>query len=170
MKIISKDNNLPITKEQFIEGTLKFINIYKRLPFLSEDEIEVELENKDGEIEIRPFRANRYITEYFKNQDKMSEYLLKENIITYKSIGEVLNITPTIVENTITKKTANPEKRNRRLIHLYFNKDYYTELGMYADKCMDCKGCKCKQEYWVDLISCPKYKKKTERKTKVKAK
>ena len=135
---------------------------------MSEDDIEVGFENDDKELEFRPFRASRYIMAFYKNQDKMSEELLKENIITYKMIGEILNMTETVVENTVTKETVNPEKRNRRLIHMFFNHDYYTELGKYADRCMDCEGCKCKHEYWVSVISCPSYKKKTEKKAKVK--
>lgn len=170
MKIIEKINNLPITKEQFIEGTLKFINSYKRLPYLQEDDVEVEIENKDGELEFRPFRAGKYVKEFYDNQDNMSEELFKENIITYKLIGEILGITETVVKNAITKETTVPEPRVRRLIHIFFNRDYYTELGIYAKRCEDCEECSCKHEYFVSVISCPRYKKKTEKKPKVKIK
>lgn len=80
------ESKLPITKEQFNKATIDFIHKYKRLPYLPEDDIEIEEKNKKGEMEIKPYRANRYVNNYYINQDKMSQELLDNNIIDRKSV------------------------------------------------------------------------------------
>ena len=157
---MSEVSNLPITKGQFNEAVVKFIYKYERLPYQPEDDIEVEVKNDEDEIEIKTYRANRYIKEYYKTQAKMSEELLKKNIVTYKMISEITGLTETVLKNAITKETKNPELSTRRAIHIFFNKDYYSELGKLAKKCESCKGCKCEYEYWTSVVYCPNYKKK----------
>jgi len=46
----------------------------------------------------------------------------------------------------------------RRQIEMFFNKDYFPELGEYNAKCSKCNK-KCKQHYWADIIACEKYSK-----------
>lgn len=148
-----------INKSQFIDGILNFIDCYKRLPYEKEDDVSVEVENDEGEIETRTYRASKYIDQHFDTLDSMSDELLKDKVITYESIGEILGLSETVVENAITKKTQTPQREIRRAIHMYFGKDYYPEIGKYAAKCNDCSK-KCKYEYWIGVIACPKYKKK----------
>ena len=140
-----------ITKEQFIDGVLKFIDDYDRLPYLPEDNIEVIIEDKS-----KPYRASKYIKEFYSSQKNMTKNLLDSGLLTYKKIADVLGLTETIVRNTITKTTKNPEVANRRKIHMFFNADFYEkELGKYTNKCTECKK-HCKQFYWILSINCPK--------------
>lgn len=125
---------------------------------MDEDDIEVEIKNKKGEVELRPYRANKYIKEYFTNEDNLVEYLFDKKIITYKIISEILKLTETVVKNAIEKETKNPQTDVRKKIHLFFNKDYYEELGKYAKLCSKCTK-KCKQVYYVP-VECKKYKAK----------
>ena len=131
---------------------------------MKEDDVEVEIKNEDGEIEIRPYRANKYIEKYFESQENMSKELFDKNIITYKLIADTIGLTETVVKNIITKGTKNPEIHNRRMIHIFFNKDFYEkELGKYNDRCMDCKK-KCKMDYYATIVVCPNYKEKKKKK------
>lgn len=149
-----------IKKDELIKGSLKFIDKYKRLPFYKEDDIEVEKLNDNNEIELRPYRALKYVDEYFENQDKFADYLLKEKIITYKSIADIIGYSETITTNAITKTTKNPDVGVRRAIDIFFNKDYYEkELGLYANLCVKCTSRKCKQFYFVE-VNCKNYKAK----------
>lgn len=132
---------------------------------MDEDDVEVEVINDEGEKELRPYVANKYIKEYYKNQDNMTKELFEKGILSYELIAEVTGLTRTVVENTITKTTKEPEIETRRMIHLFFNKDFYPELGEYNLKCMDCSRRRgCKQHYHVDVIVCPNYKKKKVKK------
>lgn len=111
-------------------------------------------------MELKPYRANRYIEEFYENQDNMIDELFDKNIITYKLIADTTGLTETLVENTIEKETKNPDIEARRMIHIFFNKDFYEkELGKYNDRCMGCKK-KCKQSYYATIVVCPNYKKK----------
>ncbi len=148
--------NLPITKQQFLDSIVPFIKVYRRLPYIDEDDILVPIEDKDGSIVSSPYRAKRYIEAYFDGQDNLTEYLFEKCIITYDSIANIIGSTKTVVENAITTSTKNPDVEVRRDIHVFFNKDFYEgKLDSYNAKCMDCKR-KCKQGYWVGL-SCNKY-------------
>lgn len=127
--------------------------------------MEVEVINDEGEKELRPYVANKYIKEYYKNQDNMTEELFEKGILSYELIAETTGLTRTVVENTITKTTKEPEIETRRMIHLFFNKDFYPELGEYNLKCMDCSRRRgCKQHYYTDVIICPDYKEKKRKK------
>ena len=149
-----------INKDELIKGSLDFINKYKRLPLYKEDDIVVERLNDENEIELRSYRALKYVNEHFKNQSKFAEYLLKEKIITYKSIADIIGYSETITTNAITKSTKNVDVGVRRQLELFFNKDYYEkELGKYSNKCAGCKK-QCKQFYWVDVARCKEYSKK----------
>lgn len=157
------ENNLPITKEQFDKAVINFVYTYERLPYQPEDEVEVELKNDNGELETRLYRASRYVTSYYEDQDNMSKEILENNVITYKMISDITGITEAVLKNAINKETKNPEKATRRAIEMFFNKDFYEELGKYATKCegcKKCKGCKSKYFYWISVIHCPMYKKK----------
>lgn len=152
-------DSLPITKEQFDGSIIPFVNKYKRLPYLSEDDVEVEIE-VDGEIEVRPYRASRYISAFYGNQDKMTKYLIDNKIITYKLVAEITGYTETLISNVMEKKTKNPNVRVRRAVDIFFNKDYYEkELDKFADRCENCKLRSCKQSYWVE-VRCPNFKAK----------
>lgn len=156
--------SLPITKEQF-EGSLPdFINTYKRLPYIHDDDVSVEIKNDKGELELRPYRANRYIREYYGGQDKMTEELLEREIITYKSIADTLNLTETLVRNAIEKSTQNPQLHVRRGLDIYFNRDLYKkELGDYNDRCQNSCSRRCKQFYYMDTGACSRYKQKSSK-------
>lgn len=157
---MSTASDLLITKEQFNEAIIKFIHRYERLPYQPEDDIEVEIKNDEDELELKNYRANKYVKEFYKTQDKMSEELLNNNIITYKMISDITKISETVLKNAIEKTTKNPDLETRKAVHVFFNNDYYKELGIYAKKCEDCQGCKCKYDYFVSVVYCPKFKKK----------
>ena len=158
------ENQLPITKEQFNDSTLNFIKRYQRLPYQPEDEVEVLTTNEENEEEIKVYRANRYIKEYYKTQIKMSQELLKNNIVTYKMISELTGISETILKNAINKENKTIDVSVRKAIDIFFNHDYYKELGEYSKKCEECQGCKCMKPYFMSVIYCPDFKKKTKKK------
>ena len=114
--------------------------------------------NNKNEIELRTYRALKYVNEHFKNQDKFADYLLKEKIITYKSIADIIGYSETITTNAIVKQTKNPQAEVRRQLHIFFNKDLYKELGEYANLCSGCTK-RCKQHYFVE-VKCKNYKEK----------
>lgn len=156
--------SLPITKKQFEDSIPDFIHKFKRLPYMKEDDVEVKIKNDNGEIESKPYRARKYIREYYDNQDNMTEELFDKGVISYESIADVLGLTPTLVKNAMTLSTKNPEIKVRRKLDIFFNKDFYeNELGKYNTKCMGCGRRKCKQDYYVDIISCKRYKEKKKK-------
>lgn len=149
-----------INKDELIKGSLVFIDKYKRLPCNREDSIEVEKLNDDNEIEIRTYKSLKYINELFGGQEKFAKYLLDNEIITYKSIADIIGYSETITTNAITKTTKNVDVGVRRQLELFFNNDYCEkELGKYSNKCTGCKK-QCKQFYWVDVARCKEYSKK----------
>ena len=138
-----------------------FINEFKRLPFLPEDDIKVPIKNDNGEIELRPYRSNRYVSEYYGSQDKMIEELFDKGIISYKLIADILGLTETLVRNAITKETKKPQTEVRHGLHIFFNKDLYEkELGKYNDRCAESCSRRCKQYYFSDTTLCSRYKRK----------
>ena len=152
-----------INQDELIKGTLDFINTYKQLPFLSGDDIEIEKENDDGEIEVKPYRSLKYINEYFGNHKKYSEYLLENKIITYDEISECTDIPAKRVEELLSGKAENVEVQERRAIHIFFNNDIYSHLGIMCKYCSDCTKKSCGQDYWVHVIYCPRYSKKKKK-------
>ncbi len=125
------------------------------------DDVNIEIENDKGEIETRYYRANRYISEYYGSEKKMTDDLFRKNIISYKLIADTLGLTETLVRNAMTLETKSPQLEVRRRLHIFFNNDFYEKtLSPYATKCTDCTKRACKQDYWVEVISCRKYNKK----------
>lgn len=93
----------------------------------------------------------------------MTKELFDKNIITYKLIADITGLTETVVKNIITKETKNPDIEARRMIHIFFNKDFYEkELGKYNDRCIGCKK-KCKIDYYAAIVVCPNYKEKKKK-------
>lgn len=158
-------DNLPIAKEQFLSGIIPFVKFYKRLPYLNEDDVIIEIKDDEkDEIIEKTYRAKRYIEAYFNNQDELTEYLFDNNIITYELISECTRQTPTVIKNIMDATTKKPDKTVRHIVELFFNKDFYKgKLSSYADMCDDCTQ-KCKHDYFVSVISCPKYKKSKKKK------
>lgn len=150
-----------INNDELIKGSLDFINRYKRLPCNREDSIEVEKLNDDNEIEIRTYKALKYINELFGGQEKFAKYLLDNEIITYKLIANTLGLTELIIRNAMTKQTKNPQPEVRRGLEIFFNDDLYKELGLYASLCEKCTKRNCKQFYWVE-VKCKNYKEKKQ--------
>ena len=160
---------LPITREQFLEGVVGFLKEYKRLPYLPDDDIVVQIKNKENEPEYRPYRANRYIEEYYETQDKLTDKLFDSGVLSAGVLSEMSGFSETIINNLITKSTANPDIRARRAVHMILNSDYYeSELGsLNTTHCSKCtKRRQCGQHYWVDIVSCSKYKKSEAKNTK----
>ena len=140
-----------INQDQLIKGILEFINLYKRLPYYIEDEIEVEVTNDEGELELRPYRALKYVKECFANQDKCTQYLFDNRLITYEMISEIINIDENRLEKLLNKDIKVPDVMERRYIELFFNKDYFSELGNYTEICNGCSK-KCQKPYWVGVV------------------
>ena len=128
---------------------------------MNEDEIEVEILNENNEIETRPYVASKYIKEYYKTQEKFIDAMFSNNIISYKLIGEIIGYSETITRNAITKSVDTLDVKTRRAIHIFFDKDYFEELGKWNDRCTSCSK-KCKQFYWVNIVSCD-YKAKVKK-------
>lgn len=127
--------------------------------------MEIKIRNDDGEIEIKPYRANKYIKAYYGSQDDMTKELFKRGKISYETIADILNLTPTLVKNAITLKTENPQVEVRRKLHIFFNKDLYEkELGKFDNRCRNSCSRRCKQYYFADTSLCSKYKQKKSEK------
>lgn len=152
------DISLPITKQQFIDSIPNFIYNFDRLPYMNEDDVEVKIINDDKKEEIRPYRASRYINEFFNTKDELTKELFDKKIISYKLIADTLGLTEVVVRNAITKETKTPQQEVRRKLHMFFDKDLYEELGGHANLCNSCTR-RCKQHYFVD-VRCKNYKEK----------
>lgn len=154
-----------INQEELIQGTLKFLNSYKRLPCLKEDDIEIEKLNDEGETEMRSYRSLKYIKEYFGNHEKYTEYLLENKILTYEKIAECVNIPVRRLKELLKGDIGNIEVSERHVLDIFFNYDLYSHLGMMCKYCSDCtKRRSCGQDYWVRIIHCPRYNKRKEKK------
>lgn len=160
MAILNKASNLPISKEQYINAIPIFIEQYKRLPFMQEDEIEVIIEDK-----IKPYKSLKYTKEFFGDISRCTDYLFEQGIISFKIISDKTGLDIKQVENILTGNLKDIDKHNRRLIHIFLGEDLYCpKKGKY-------KKIKCSNEnklggqpYWVDVISVGKGKKKTKKK------
>jgi len=123
------------------------------------DDVEIEVENDDGEMELKPYRANRYINEFYGGQDNCTEELFKKGLVAYQQIADLYDYTETLIKNAYEGATQNPQIGVRRALHVFFNKDLYEDrLDKYHSLCMGCKK-RCKQAYWVGL-TCSRYNKK----------
>ena len=151
-----------INQNELIKGTLNFVKQYKRLPYYIDDDIEVEkLNETNNEYELKPFRATKYIKEFYGTHDKFIDYILTESIITYEEISEYTNVEIKRIKELLTGKVDKVGVRERRAIHNFFGKNYYKHLGVVCDYCKDCtNNKKCGQDYWVTVVICPKYKQK----------
>ena len=89
----------------------------------------------------------------------MSDELLKNEVITYKSIADTLGYTETVIRNVVTKSIKEPDVRLRRAVHIFFNKDYYKELGEFSGVSDVCKA-KCQFPYYMDVVKCGIHSKK----------
>lgn len=150
-----------VNKEELIKGTLEFINIFERLPYLKEDDIEVGKLDDDNEIIIKPFRSLKYVNELFGSKEKFTKHLLDSNILSLETVSKYTGVKVDRLKELLSEKAEDVNIRERRLIHVFFDVDYYYKQGEYAKKCIDCKNKKkCGQEYWVDVLQCKKHKKK----------
>jgi len=135
-------------KEQFIKSSLEFMEEYKRLPMLKEDDVRLK---QDGDEPDRVLRAHTRITDFFGSEDKFIEYLLENKHLTYKTIAEYTGFSETVVSNIINKTVQTPDVKARRAVEVFLGKDLLADsLSPYHSKCDGCKK-KCKQWYFVDL-------------------
>lgn len=151
-----------ITHDKFMQGVYDFINTYKRLPYLPGDDIEIKFEieddNGDVVVKVKPYRANKYIKIFYNSRKNMTKKLLANGLLTYKMIAETLDLSETVVKNIITKSIKNPQRNDRRKLDMFFNEDFYArDLGKYFPRCIRCIK-QCKQPYWINNIKCSKYK------------
>lgn len=159
MRIISEINNLPITKQQFVDGTINFIHAYKRLPYLPEDDVNVNVINNEGEVDVKIYRAGKYVKGYYKTQDKMTTELISSGELTYKEISKIIGIDVKLLESVINGELKEIDNVNRICIENFFNKDYFPKQSKFAETCKDCKN-SCKQKYNVAVMQCKKKEKK----------
>lgn len=127
------------------------------------DYVDVEIIDKRGEKILRPYVANKYIKEFYGTKTNMTKELFDKNILSYNLISEKTGLTETVVRNIINGETKNVDTNTRRAIHIFFNRDFYPELGKYNSLCEKCRWRKCKQDYWVQYVACSKYKKSTRK-------
>lgn len=152
-----------VNKDELIKGTLEFIKKYERLPFINGDDIIVEKINDDGEVELKPFRAKKYVDELFKGQDKFIKHLLDNDILTLETVSIYTKVKPDRIAELLTGKAEDVNVSERRAIDILFNKDYYEKLGKYNgvnDKCRK----ECQFPYWVTVDYCGKHSKRESKK------
>lgn len=149
-----------MSKNELVEETLNFIKKYNRLPFIEEDVFEIEyLDNKEN-TKIKTLKIDSNIKKHFETNEEYVDYLFKKRKLTHKLISKHTKLSTTRVKNLLNKKNKNVTINDRRKIHMFFNKDYYSEMDKYSKKCMYCKyNKKCGQNYWADVWSCKKYEK-----------
>ncbi len=124
-------------KKEIKKETLSFIKQYKRLPLMEEDEFKRE--------------------KYFDTDEEYIDYLFDNRILTYKLISKHTGLHTVRIKNLLQKDVKRVPTNERRKIEMFFNKDYFPELGKYNSKCSKCNK-KCKQHYWTDVVFC-KYSK-----------
>lgn len=131
------------------------------MPYISDDDVLVPMKNKDGKIEDLPYRANKYIRRYFKNQDNLTKYLFDKDILTYELMSEITGIKVSRLKSLMRGKLKRVDADERKQLEIFFNKDYYKKLGNSNPKCDSCKKQKkCGQYYWVNVVCCPNFTKK----------
>lgn len=151
--------SLPITKKQFNDSIIPFIEKYKRLPFLPEDDVEIKVKNEKDQMEIRPYRAGRYISSFYKTQENMIEKILEDKVITYELVEEVTGVKKNTLKDIISGKDMKKDNVARICVENFFDKDFFKKENKFADKCITCKS-KCKQKYNVILVKCKNFEKK----------
>ena len=131
------------------------------MPYISDDDILVSIKNEDGKMEDLPYRANKYIKRYFKNQDNLTNYLFDKCILTYELISKITGIEASRLKSLMRGRLKKVDADERRQLEIFFNKDYYKKLGKLNSKCCSCKKQKkCGQHYWVNVVCCPNFAKK----------
>lgn len=154
-----KINELVISKEEVVNAIPHFIEGFRRLPYMQEDNIMVEVKQDDGEITRQPYSALKYIEAYFETPEKFTEFLFEEGILSFELMGDIIDVEPGRLERLLRNKLKNITRRERRRIDLFFNDDIYKdEDNGYAQLCSTCKHReKCGQPYWVGTVSCARY-------------
>lgn len=149
-------NELVISEEQLLESVKPFVEKMGRLPYMREDDIVVMVDD-----EARSYRAVKYIKGYFGTTEKMTEYLLEKKLLTFKTISDTIGLEEKRVKELMSGKAKKINNHERRMIDLFLNNDLYKDLEHSTSAhCSDCtKTKKCGQPYWVDVVSCPDYKK-----------
>lgn len=164
---------MSITKEQFTEGVVDFIERYNRLPYMAEDDVLITIDTEDKDLsiitEVRPYRAVKYTTEYFETTGNLINELLNSKGLSNDKISKIIDISEKSLLKLLNKEGKSPTPRIRRQLELFYGEDLYPELEKYSKTCSDC-ACGCEQPYYVTVVSCPKYKKKTVKKKEAKAK
>lgn len=146
-----------MNKKELIKETLNFIKKYDKLPFMEEDEFEIEyLDNE--EIKTKILKAESNIKKHFETNNEYVDYLFEKRKLTYKLISKHTKLSATRVKNLLDNKIKNVTINDRRKLHIFFNKDYFPKMNKYSDMCIDCKNNKkCGQNYWADVWFCKKY-------------
>lgn len=165
---------LVIDKNEFVKASLEFLDYYGRLPYMREDDVLVKVEEEttgnNGKREIkqldRMYTSLKYVKGYFDTPENMTQYLLDEKLLSYGDIAETISIPETRVVELMSGEAKKVENHERRMIELFLNKDLYEDLGHgLSNHCSNCtKSKQCGQPYWVAVVSCPKFKKKTAKK------
>lgn len=166
---------LVITKKQLVDAIPKFVEQYGRLPYMKEDEVIVEVEreekDKDGNNIIvkreQPYKAMKYIDGHFLSVDRFTKHLFNEGIISFEIISDKIDIRPKRIKELLKKTAKKIKVRERRMIDVFFNQDFYEEDEGKLEKshCAKCtKAKKCGQPYWVGVISCAKYRESKRKK------
>lgn len=150
--------SLPITKKQFDDSVIKFIHRYNRLPFLHGDSVEIEMKDDSGDMVTKPYRANKYMIEYYKDQENMTKELIDNKILPHKLISDIVRVDENKIKKILKREIDRIDLSARRRIEIFFNKDYFPKMGLYSAKCVSCKKKKCKQPYFLEVIACKNYK------------
>lgn len=152
-----------ITKEQLVQAVIPFMERYGRLPYMREDDIVVLVDDEEME-----YKAHKYIKGYFGDTDIMTEYLLENEILTYKNVADIVGVTEKRVKDLMSGEATKVGNHERRMLHVFLDRDVYEELEhTTANHCGECtKNKKCGQPYFVDILFCPDYRKSNAKKKK----
>lgn len=160
------------SKAIILKKVKDFVWLYGRLPYQKEDSLVFEDKNSDGEVVERPLRALPQLKSIYgdivdeKLLHNLLSDLMKKDYVNFETIAILSNIDKSInMELLMSGERKSIEPRLRRKIHNFLGYDLYKKQGECAIVCEGCtkKGKKCgmTQEYWVEVIKCPQFKKKS---------
>lgn len=89
-----------------------------------------------------------------KIENRMNELNINYMQLSDMILDTNLDISPKRLRD-IANKDKEPNRSERRHIEMVLGDDVFPELPKHNDLCGECNK-KCKQLYWIDIISCPK--------------
>lgn len=159
-------------KQEQLKAIMTFIETYERLPYYRDEDVVFYEKDDSGELVERPLRAWMQSNEFLgieskynikRTSSKLFEYLRDTEKLTDDNIRKFCSLPDTTnVELLFSGERSQVSTHERRQVHKFLGYDLYEKMGEYALVCSQCsklKKCKMPQEYWVEVIKCPDFKK-----------